>query len=126
MNSGPSPRMRSIRSSKFCSPCEDMRFNRGKHAEPCCADLSSPGREVLEGPPDFVVLGRLLDLLADFHDEPKGNREGSGGGGEQGAGGPISYPGSHRADLGLPRPKSNNAHVACLSAECEAMGLLIE
>ena len=34
----------------------------------CCADLSSPGREVLEGPPDFVVLGRLLDLLADFHD----------------------------------------------------------
>ena len=38
----------------------------------------------------------------------------------------ISYPGTHRADLGLPRPKSNNAHVACLSAECEAMGLLIE
>jgi hypothetical protein len=29
--------------------------------------LSSPWREVLERPPNFAVIGRLLDLLADFH-----------------------------------------------------------
>lgn len=29
--------------------------------------LSSPGRKILERPPYFVVLGRLLEFLTDFH-----------------------------------------------------------
>ena len=28
----------------------------------------SAGRKIFEGPPDAVLLGGLLDLLADFHD----------------------------------------------------------
>jgi hypothetical protein len=33
------------------------------------AYLSSPWREILERPPYFLLLCRLVDFLADFHDE---------------------------------------------------------
>jgi hypothetical protein len=65
MNSGPSARIRSIRSSKFCNPLESVVSWTHRHSFD--TNLSSSRWKVLERPPGLPIFGRLIYFLAYFH-----------------------------------------------------------
>lgn len=69
MNSGPSARIRSIRSKRFCKPYKGRHLSTTKSGEMAVfAYLRGARGKVLERPPDLVGLRSSLYFLGDFHD----------------------------------------------------------